>query len=837
MSSLSNIRILFSSLLFLGLMAFAEWSFAQISFESIPGLPFIDSESYFRGVTWMDVDSDGDLDVCVSGTTGTFPDFENATAIYINDGAGNFSNTGLINSDQSNTMGHGWADYDNDGDPDLYIGATWNQGGINELWENQGGSFVLNSGTGATPNVAAPYEGNVAWADYDKDGFADLFIPRWNDQSDRLYHNNGDGTFTALSGQDPVTDGAWTSAGIWGDYNNDGFPDLYVINYQFELDGPGVNRLYRNNGDGTFEQITDAGDIVTDGQGSRSANWIDANNDGWLDVFVANQGNPSTNSDGLDKLYLNNGDGTFSTQVVGTDQTSWTSQWGDYDNDGDLDLITISLWGNDARFWENDGDANFTDVTDALTNVFPLATSGSWSNVAIFVDYDEDGWLDLHIAQPDASPDFLFRNQGLDCVSWLEVKLEGQSSNRSAIGAKLFAKADVNGQALWQMREVSAQTSKPGQNPLRQHFGLGDVSVVDSLIVAWPSGDTCYFTNLPAAQILKIKEDCSTEELVAPPALSGTFDMLNLCGNGDPVQLDPPSGPGGIWSADCGDCIDQDGQFQTAGLPSGEYQVLYSQGGICGSLDTISVSLASANAGTNGALVLCDNAGLTDAFESLGGNPEPGGVWVDAAGNSVDIPVDAAELPEELYYIQGAGDCVDTSLVMVSLLQSAEPFSDTVYVVPGEEAFLDAGPGQSFTWTPDDDLSCADCPDPTFSGSENTSYEIAIEDASGCLVINTVEVIVEINTEYAFPTAFSPNGDGLNDLFRVVAEENVFLEYQLQVYSRWGKRVFVTSNPDSGWDGLVDGEPQPEDVYAWYLVYTLADGSSGVVEGEVSLLR
>ena len=209
-------------------------------------LPFYDEEGYLRGLSWVDVDGDNDLDLTRSGAVG-FPGV-NVTGIFLNNGNDQFENTGLISSSQDNPFGHSWADFDNDGDPDLYIGATWNSGGINELWLNENGtSFQQITNSGATPNVAQPYEGSVSWSDYDLDGDVDLYLAKWNNSANVLYINNGDGTFTASNSGNIVTDAAWTSAGLWGDYNNDMLPDLYVVNYQIGSD-PAPNILYRNNG-------------------------------------------------------------------------------------------------------------------------------------------------------------------------------------------------------------------------------------------------------------------------------------------------------------------------------------------------------------------------------------------------------------------------------------------------------------------------------------------------------------------------------------------------------------------------------------------------------------
>jgi gliding motility-associated-like protein len=560
-------------------LCLVQTSRAQVTFQQIPGLAFFDNQGYLNGVSWVDVDNDHDLDVCVTGSGGTFPNFTNISAIFLNNGNETFTNTGLLASAQKNPFRHGWADYDNDDDLDLYIGATWNSNGINELWTNNAGSsFTLTPNTGATPNVAQPYEGTVSWADYNNDGWADLFVPRWNDLKNKLYRNNGNGTFSEITAGAIVNDLAWTSGGFWGDYDNDRDQDLYVVNYQIGGSTPGNNHLFRNNGDGTFTKMTAAGPVVTLQQNGRSANWVDVNNDGLLDIFVCNQF-------GQDLLHFNNGDGTFSTQPIGaTNHTSWSSNWGDYDNDGDQDLITIGFWNTDSRFWQNDGQGNLTDITATHPNIFPLETNGSNSNGIVWVDYNRDGWLDLHITQPDQSPDRFFENETTDCRSWLEVKCIGIQSNHAAIGTTVRAKALVGGQAVWQMRQVSAQTAATGTNPMLLHFGFDDAVIIDSLVVEWPSGLTCYFTQFPVNQIVDIREDCSVVVTQSAPELPGTSQELVFCMPTDSLlQLSTGSPAGGLWLADCGTCVDQSGVFQASGLMAGEYLVQYVQGSsICG---------------------------------------------------------------------------------------------------------------------------------------------------------------------------------------------------------------------------------------------------------------
>jgi gliding motility-associated-like protein len=752
-------RISIYLLLLSGLFLMPENLYAQVTFTQIPGLAFFESQGYLNGVSWIDVDNDNYLDVCVTGSGGTFPNFTNISAVFLNNGNETFTNTGLLNSSQKNAMRHGWADYNNDGNLDLYIGATWNSNGINELWTNNGGtSLTLTPGTGATPNVAQPYEGTVSWADYNNDGWADLFVPRWNDLKNKLYRNNGNSTFSEVTTGAIVNDLAWTSGGFWGDYDNDRDQDLFVVNYQIGASAPGNNHLFRNNGDGTFTKNSSAGQVVTIQQNGRSANWVDVNNDGFLDLFVCNQF-------GQDLLHLNKGDGTFSTSFIGgTNHTSWSSNWGDYDNDGDQDLITIGFWSTDSRFWENDGLGNLTDVTNEHPNIFPTETNGSNSNSIVWVDYNRDGWLDLHIAQPDLSPDHFYENEKTSCRSWLEIQCIGVESNRAAIGTTLRAKSQRNGMPLWQMRQVSAQTAATGTNPMLQHFGFDDAAIVDSLVVEWPSGKTCVFTQVAVNQILEIREDCTIEVTQVAPPLPGTTqnDIICLPMEGT-IQYSPSSPPGGSWTASCGDCIDIAGVFDLQGLPAGEYLLRYQQGDICsGTADTFLINLVA-----------------------------------------------------------------PPSLIL----------SNDTTIFTGQEVQLNVSGAANYIWQPAGNLSCANCSDPVFTADTTTLFVVTGTAATNCKATDSLLITVLPALKFDLPNAFTPNGDGSNDVFLPVFKGEVFEQFHLKIYSRWGKLVFESSSPNQGWNGTIDGASLPSDVYIFVMDYRFTDGRSGQESGDITLLR
>jgi PKD repeat protein len=478
--------------------------------------------------------------------------------------------TGAIVTDSTSTQGAAWGDYDNDGDLDLFVASDGN----NFLYANNGdGTFELITQSIVVSDGGDSY--GATWGDYDNDGDLDLFVA--NDGNNFLYANNGNNTFTKITDGAIVNDGGVSSGCAWGDYDNDGDLDLYVTNLGFESgendflyrnngdrsfvkitdaventgafstgcnwvdidnDGDldlfvttefGGNLLYANNGDATFTRITQ-GDIVNDRGESYGASWGDYDNDGDLDVIVAN--------DGFNFLYANNGDGTF-TKVSGTaitteDFSSFGSSWGDFDNDGDLDLFVAN--NGTSSLFMNNGDGTFSKVTGGA-----IANDVAFSNGCAWGDIDNDGDLDLFVA--NSKSDFLYLNDG-NSNNWLNVQLEGTFSNLSAVGAKVSVKATINGTPGWQLREISGQTGYLSQNSLPAEFGLGDAAVIDSVKIAWPSSVVQVLTGVAVNQFLSVSEaapagflkaDFSANPVQGTPPLTAQFTDKSISYAGTPT--------------------------------------------------------------------------------------------------------------------------------------------------------------------------------------------------------------------------------------------------------------------------------------------------------------
>ncbi len=451
-----------------------------------------------------------------------------------------------------------WVDYDKDGDLDLFNGTLWKNNG-DGTFSNASAEAGLSGGDHAT------------WGDFDNDGWVDVFIAG----PDVLFKNNGNGTFTDVTGASGIFDENATEGAAWGDCDSDGDLDLYLVNYETWGNPPVFypDKLFRNNGNGTFTEITSAAGIQDNNppRPGRAVTWADFDLDGDLDIYVSNYRLTAN------YLWQNNGNCTF-TDVAGNkgvagrsevrDGYTWYghtigSSWGDFNNDGYFDLFSSTLHhlapmpdGNpfpgdtDNNLWRNDGPSpyTFSDVTPISGIVFrECHASANWG------DYDNDGYLDLldttlfyqNGCDRGGKVSLYRNNQGVNFTDyassagitaqntysaawgdfnndgfldlyvggklyqnnrnknhWLIVKLRGTISNRSAIGARVVV--TIGSKKL--MRQVESATGAANQNMLWLHFGLGSRTIIDSLEVFWPSGRKTTQQNISADQILTITE-------------------------------------------------------------------------------------------------------------------------------------------------------------------------------------------------------------------------------------------------------------------------------------------------------------------------------------------
>lgn len=432
-----------------------------------------------------------------------------------------------------------WIDYNADGAIDLFF-TNGPQSGENNLLYIQSGDGSFHKVENIEPVLDNAASDGSTWGDYDNDFYPDLFVANWWNQKNLLYHNNANSTLSLMHTLIPSTEPSYSETASWGDINNDGFLDLYVCN------SSGSNKsnfLYLNNGDGRFTKIN-GGEITDDQNASRNINWVDINEDGLIDAFVTNEGNENNS------LYINNLYGSFikvTEPIIANDGgDSFGSSWGDIDNDGDFDLF-VTNWNNQKNFlYKNDGLLQFTKVTEGdvvndnsfsigsdfgdidndgdldlfvangfstgkTTNLLYLNNGDGtftksddvvtqdegWSYGASFGDMNKDGYLDLAVAKcygANENNAVYMNNCGNN--NWILIRILGSVSNRSAIGTVIKLKANIFGKDVWQMRSISGQSGYCGQN-MQVHFGLGDATVIDSIIVQYPSNTIEVSTDVP----------------------------------------------------------------------------------------------------------------------------------------------------------------------------------------------------------------------------------------------------------------------------------------------------------------------------------------------------
>ena len=528
--------------------------FADVAQES--GVAFqhfrdpVDRIPLGAGVVVFDYNNDGRQDIYVASkpSWGESPDqIDGANALYRNDGNGAFTDVAKeAGVDELMDLSNGGcaADYDNDGDQDLYV-TNW---GTSKLFRNNGsGAFDDVTDRAGLGDPDSSYRSmGCAWGDYDRDGHLDFVVVRHMEESDMdaldlrvfylavrplgLFHNNGDGTFTEVSHllgdtgspqKIPGEYGNLWGAGFqpgWVDFDNDGDPDLYVVN-DFGRDAQ-PNVLWRNDGpaaDGIwqFEDISRSSraDVAMFGMGLAVG---DYDLDGHFDLYVTNI------EDNV--LLKNNGDGITFTETAADagagmgafqrrQRVSWGTVFFDYDNDGWEDLYVASGHLDSDPFTNhrhqpnlllrNTGEATFENVS----SISGADDQGVGRGVA-YADFNNDGCLDLYVANmglagDEAQSARLFQNNCAWDTNWLRVQTVGTVSNRDGIGARVTVVAD----GRTQIREIAAGSSNKSQNMLPAHFGLGRAAKVDTLQIRWPSGIVQTLHDVPPNQRLAIVED------------------------------------------------------------------------------------------------------------------------------------------------------------------------------------------------------------------------------------------------------------------------------------------------------------------------------------------
>jgi len=492
--------------------------------------------------------------------------------------------TQLDNIVESSGGGSAFLDYDQDGYIDLYLtSGTWKVGISKQEKPDRvtGNRLFRNRGDGTFEDVTRKagvggpwYSMGVTVGDFNNDGYPDIYVS--NHGPNVLLKNNGNGTFTDISEKAGVAGGEELSVGaVWLDYDNDSYLDLYVGNYLsfdpnykyfYAPDGfPGPmaydaqkDVLYHNGGDGTFTDVTEAMGIVDLDGRAMGVGAIDYDEDGWVDIYVANdhtlnylfhnndgksfsdrgtmsgtafsQGGEATvsmsvdfadyNNDGLldmfafddtyCSLYKNEGGGVFSDKSYASGLSplcaqfvGWSSTFVDYDNDTDVDIFKTNgalkhLYGHEDQILENLGNEKFADVSLERGAYFHEEYVGRGTSIG---DYDNDGDLDALISNLNDQCRFLRNNKG-NQNNWLTIRLTGTTSNRDGVGTRIR----ITSGGKIQIAQKKSTSGYLSQNDPRIHFGLGKDDLVEKIEIIWPSGKEQLLDNVKANQILEIRE-------------------------------------------------------------------------------------------------------------------------------------------------------------------------------------------------------------------------------------------------------------------------------------------------------------------------------------------
>ncbi len=512
------------------------------TFTKITTGPVVTSGGFSFSASWGDYDDDGFIDLFVSNDLGSGISNGN-DFLYHNNRDGTFTritNGPLVNDGVWSISG-AWGDYDNDGKLDLFVSKPDRP---NTLYRNEGDAVFARYTNGPIA-IVSQYSHASVWGDANNDGWLDVFLANFgpNDPSKEnvLFRSDGAGGFERLGFGAKLKgeDDSWNA--MWADLDGDGFLDLFVP--QGGVDNLNESDFYRNDGTGGLRLVPDSVFSLerTFGVGCAAG---DFDNDGDLDVFVTNFYGQKNG------LYRNDGNGKFTRLVDSVAATaagcSVGCAWGDYDNDGWQDLFVgnlgpvrqsdfVHLREENNFLYHNNRDGTFTRIiTGSLVNDLGYSTGCAWG------DYDNDGFLDLVVANgwgTASQNEFLYRNNG-NTNSWINFRLIGTVSNRSAIGAKVRVKATLNGQTFWQMRELSGGSNYGSQNDLRAHFGLGGAMKAELVRIEWPSGAVTELRDLATKQFLTIVEP---PRLAAISRTDGTAKFALRGGIGFSYALDASS--------------------------------------------------------------------------------------------------------------------------------------------------------------------------------------------------------------------------------------------------------------------------------------------------------
>jgi hypothetical protein len=554
-----------------------------------------------------------------------------------------------------------WVDYDNDGHHDLFISSF---SGRHRLYRNDGLFNFTDVSEIAGLILSNEKNFGASWGDYDRDGFLDLYVCTYESEGtedyyerlNHLYRNNGDGTFTDVTLAAGVGNGIrFSFQSVWMDYDMDGWPDLFVINDRIY-----ANTLYRNNGDGTFTDVTDDAGVGFPNNDPMTITVGDFDNDGDLDIFMTNS---AITSDMACILLVNNGDGTFTDRAadlgVNVLSWSWGGLWVDYNNDTFQDLYFTTSDPNGPmdtnRFFTNMGGQGFEEANSVFTGSH-VAASFSCARG----DLDNDGYYDIVVHNLAPDNPFLWQNTG-GSNNHVKVTLRGTVSNRPAIGS--WIRVYAGGQQYTQYTHCGENFI--GQNSQHHIFGLGQSTEVDSIQVEYVSGhvDTYRFPDINTTHLF-------TEGETYMPAISpqGPF---SLC-SGTPLVLDAGEHASYLWNTGF------QGRFLVVEAPGTYWFTAQNEFGVAGQSDSVVVDVfpspealaqvvpPSCSGGSDGSISLENTTGVDIATV----------VW----NNGVQAnPLTGVAEGTYSYLLTDANGCTATSQLLVV---GPDPLTIQAIVVP-----------------------------------------------------------------------------------------------------------------------------------------------------------